>query len=252
MASSPEHEEWSASLDRLAENLGYRFRDRSGLETAVVHRSYLHENPAAVAADNERLEFLGDAVLQLIVSDLLMKRFPDAQEGLLSRLRASAVNEQQLAELAKSVRLGECLLLGHGEDLSGGRTKVSILADAMEALIAAVYVDGGFNVAAAVVERLYEPFLAGIETSEPWRDFKGALQEWSRSRFGEMPRYEVVAETGPDHDKTFEVRLSVGGMEVRASGRSKKEAEQNAAHAVLKDLEANREAPAEGQHGRQG
>ncbi|HOG16663.1 MAG TPA: ribonuclease III [Syntrophales bacterium] len=251
MASWSENEEWRAGIDRLSENLDYRFRDRSRLETAVVHRSFLHENPGAVAADNERLEFLGDAVLQLVVSDLLMKRFPDAQEGLLSRLRASAVNEQQLAELAKSIRLGDCLLLGRGEDLSGGRTKISILADAMEALIGAVYSDGGFGTASAVVGRLYEPFLAGIETSEPWRDFKGALQEWSRIRFGEMPRYEVAGETGPDHDKTFEVKLSVGDREVRASGRSKKEAEQNAARRVLKDLEAGGETQGKGDHGRQ-
>ena len=251
MAGSSETEERREGLDRLAENLACRFRDPSLLAIAVIHRSYLHENPGAAAGNNERLEFLGDAVLQLVVSDLLMKRFPDAKEGLLSRLRASAVNEHQLAELATALRLGEHLRLGRGEDLSGGRTKASILADAMEALIAAVYIGGGFGAAASAVGRLYEPFLADLETSEPWRDFKGALQERSRSLLGEMPCYEVVGEAGPDHDKTFEVRLRVGTLDVHASGRSKKEAEQNAARKALPALESEGESKAGNDHGQQ-
>jgi len=215
--------------------LDYHFRDVSLLDTALTHRSYVNENPAEADHDNERLEFLGDAVLELCISDLLMKHFPAYQEGQLSQLRAAIVNEQPLAGLAKSFHLGDYLLLGKGEEASGGRTKPSLLADAFEAVIAAIFLDGGFEKAAALIRRLFTPL---IEEGCTYRDYKTTVQQMSQHAFKETPRYTLIHEYGPDHDKTFEIQISLAErIQATGIGKNKKEAEQRAAEQAIRILE---------------
>ena len=221
----------------LLQKLGYSFRDEGLCEMALTHKSWLNERPLEKRTDNERLEFLGDAVIALVVSDLLMRRFPDHPEGELSKKRAAMVNEAGLAEVAESLSLGQWIFLGRGEEQAGGRQKRSILADAFEALVGAVYRDGGFQAAYHVAEGLFERALAGAGTAAD-RDFKSRLQEISQARLHLAPTYTVIAQEGPDHDKTFEVAIFLGGREYgRAQGKSKKEAQQNAAARALVALQ---------------
>jgi ribonuclease-3 len=215
--------------DTLEALIGHTFAERRLLETALRHSSWCNEHPDAGRADNERFEFLGDAVLDLVVGHRLMERFPDLREGQLSVTRAQVVSEAGLAEVAAQLGLGEWLKLGKGEDKSGGRSKPSILADVFEALIAAVYLDGGFPAAWTLVGRLLS---ARIETVElkGFYDFKTRLQEFCQAHLKSTPTYRVLAEVGPDHDKRFVVSVTLGNREWgRAAGRSKKEAEQMAA-----------------------
>jgi ribonuclease III len=221
----------------LEETLGYPFRDQALCETALTHKSWINETHQEHRSDNERLEFLGDAVLALVVSDLLMKHFPQHPEGELSKTRAAMVNEAGLARVAEALSIGQWIFLGRGEEQAGGRQKRSILSDAVEALIGAVYVDGGFTAAFGVAERLFRPVLADAE-AVAGRDFKSRLQEISQGRFQLAPTYEVISQQGPDHDKTFEVAILLGEKEYgRARGKSKKEAQQNAAALALTILE---------------
>lgn len=230
-------EQRTASLRQLQEALGYRFADPALLDNALTHRSFINETPAHPCRDNERLEFLGDAVLELIVTDLLMRRCPDAAEGELSRRRSSVVNERPLADLARLFGLGERLLLGRGEEASGGRSKPSLLANAFESIVAAIYLDAGFDRTAAVVERWLEPLIATGE-AVLYRDFKTAAQELCQSRFGQFPRYGLLAESGPDHDKRFETGLFIGErLLATGTGKSKKEAEQGAARRAIAALQ---------------
>lgn len=211
--------------------LGYSFGDRSLLEQALRHASYCNESQRREIklADNQRLEFLGDAVLSLTVSQRLMARFPDAHEGELSVTRAQVVSEEGLSEVAKQLGFGDWLLLGKGEEKSGGRGKPKILADAFEAIVAAVYLDGGFDAANQLVERLLTGRIHGAEIKN-FYDFKTRLQETSQARLKATPTYRVVQELGPDHDKRFVVAVTIGNDEwARAVGKSKKEAEQMAA-----------------------
>jgi ribonuclease-3 len=211
-------------LERL---LGYQFTREELLERALTHRSYANENRAG--ADNEKLEFLGDAVLDLVVGHLLMTTFPSLSEGELSVTRAQVVSEAGLSELAADLGLGEFLRLGRGEERTGGRSKPSLLADAFEAVIAAVYLDGGFDAARQLVDRLLSRRLSAIDTSG-FHDFKTRLQESAQAKLKSTPEYRVVGEAGPDHDKTFEVAVHIKDREwARAAGKSKKEAEQRAA-----------------------
>ncbi len=229
-------EERMTALDHLQQMLPYSFRDDSLLDTALTHRSYVNENPSELRRDNERLEFLGDAVLELCISDLLMKNFPDYQEGPLSQLRAAIVNEQPLAEMAKSFGLGDYLLLGKGEEASGGRSKPSLLANTFEALIAAIYLDGGFEEAAALIRRLFTPLIE--EGYRTYRDYKTTVQQISQHAFKETPRYTLLQEYGPDHDKTFEIQLSIADrIQTTGTGKNKKEAEQRAAEQAIRILE---------------
>lgn len=225
------HPDPSALLDRLVAELGHTFRDRSLLIQALTHRSFVNENDAPGVEDNERLEFLGDAVIDLVVSDELMTRNPAAREGALSRLRASMVDESALAKLARELDLGEALRLGRGEALSGGRDRSSLLADAFEALIAAVYLDGGFDAARGVLlRRLVFPDRSAVPPGDP----KTELQERLQAQRHLTPTYRVVGEDGPDHSKTFEVELLIdGAVMARAQGRTKKEAERTAAAVFL-------------------
>ena len=229
-------EERRTVLARFSEVLRYRFRNAALLDTALTHRSYVNENPMEACQDNERLEFLGDAVLELCISDMLMKQFPDYKEGQLSQLRASIVNEQPLAEMAKSFHLGDYLLLGKGEEISGGRSKPSLLANTLEALVAAIYLDGGFEETAAMIGRLFAPLIG--EGYRTYRDYKTTVQQITQHAFKETPRYTLISEQGPDHDKTFEVQISIADrIMTTGTGKNKKEAEQRAAEKAIQLLE---------------
>ncbi|MBW1740129.1 MAG: ribonuclease III [Deltaproteobacteria bacterium] len=224
-------------LSSLEDALGYRFKDIDLLRTALRHSSYVNEHRDPALKDNERLEFLGDAVLDLVISHLLMNHFPDHREGDLSRMRATIVNESQLAAVAHKLNLGQHLLLGKGEALSHGQEKRSILADTLEAVIAAVYLDGGIKAAFEVIERQFSQIIPQVGERLAAEDFKSRLQELVQVQFKTIPHYEVVAENGPDHDKTFEVRLSIGtSLTTHGTGKSKKAAEQAAACVALQKL----------------
>jgi ribonuclease-3 len=223
----------------LEGKIGYRFKDQKVLENALVHKSYVNENASAGLTNNQRLEFLGDAVLDLVISHLLMEKFPKLHEGELSMTRAEMVSEGAVADVAAGIALGEWLFLGRGEENTGGRHKPSLLADALEAMIAAVYLDGGFSAAFDVVSKLFVPRIAAIEEPPGFTDFKTRLQERAQALRKQTPRYEVTAERGPDHNKLFEVMVSIGGrIYSRQGGKSKKEAEQRAAAAALFLIEA--------------
>ncbi len=216
----------SGSLEAM---LGYTFRNRALLEQALRHASWCNEHASEQLEDNERLEFLGDAVLDLVVGHKLMTRFPQLREGELSVTRAQVVSEAGLSEVAAQLGIGQWLTLGKGEEKSGGRTKPSILADVFEAILAAVYLDGGFTAAVEMVERLLHERIETVEF-KGFYDFKTRLQETSQARLKATPTYRVVQEIGPDHDKRFVVAVTIADDEwARAVGRSKKEAEQMAA-----------------------
>ncbi|NNE75311.1 MAG: ribonuclease III [Acidimicrobiales bacterium] len=223
-------------LAALADRVGHCFADLRHLELAVTHRSFCAENTGVES--NERLEFLGDSVLGLIVTDELYRRYPDAPEGELAKARAALVNSPTLAELAAAVQIGDALRLGRGEDASGGRAKPSILADAMEAVIGAVYLDGGLDAARTFVLPALEPHMTATEADGPGaNDFKTRLQERVAALGLEPPQYEIEAE-GPDHDKRFHATVHIGGEQRgHGSGTSKKQAEQAAAEAAIDRVE---------------
>ena len=224
-----------AGLERA---LGYKFNDPSFLECALTHRSFANENPDLMVQDNERFEFLGDAVLTLCITDMLMKKFPECTEGDLSKIRSSIVNERPLAGIARELRIGDYLLLGKGEDISGGRSKSSLLANALEAIIAAVYCDKGFAGAFDFIGKRFHPLLETGVANVLYRDYKTSLQETTQNLFRVIPRYSVIREFGPDHDKVFQVRVSIGDVVSTAGlGRNKKEAEQRAARKALEAID---------------
>jgi ribonuclease III len=213
----------------LEEVLGYPFKDRALLEQALRHPSWCNEQGEPRPDDNERLEFLGDAVLDLVVSHRVMTRFPKAHEGDLSVTRQQVVSEAALSEVGRKLDIGKWILLGKGEEKSGGREKPKILADMFEALIGAVYLDGGYPCAWEVVDRVLGSKIAIVELKN-FFDFKTRLQETAQARLKATPTYRVVQEIGPDHDKRFVVAVTIGEDEwARAVGKSKKEAEQMAA-----------------------
>ena len=222
---------------RLEGKLGYSFGDRSVLIQALTHTSYGHENNQSQSLafrDNERLEFLGDAVLDLVITDLLLESFPNAPEGRLSKMRAAIVNEKTLADIALSLGLNECVLLGKGEERTGGNQKPSILSCTFEALIAAIYLDGGIASVFSVVRNLFESFLECESDFVLCRDHKTQYQEFVQAKKKSTPTYHLHRSFGPDHAKTFEVEVKVNGKVTgRATGSSKKEAEQNAARVAL-------------------
>jgi ribonuclease-3 len=221
----------------LEARLGLRFAARDLALAAVTHKSYVNEHRGEALADNERLEFLGDAVIDLAVSHRLMERFPEAREGELSKMRAAVVDEQGLSEMARALDLGSLLRLGRGEELTGGRQKASLLADAMEAVVAAVYLGDGLPPVHAIIDRFLGEAFARATAGTLDRDFKTQLQELAQSRLRATPRYRVIAEHGPDHSKTFEVETDLRGEVMgRGAGRSKKDAEQAAAKLALDAL----------------
>ncbi len=225
-------------LDRA---LGVRFRDRALCEVALTHRSYAFERGLEV--NNERLEFLGDAVLGLVVTDMAYREFPEMTEGELAKLRAAIVNMGALAEVARDLGLGRFVLLGKGEELSGGRDKASILADVLEALIGAIYLDRGLETARRLIERLFRPRMVAYVRGEGERDYKTILQELAAAELRTLPEYRI-SERGPDHEKEFTATVYLAGEPLGTGvGRSKKEAEQQAAHEAYRRLS---ERPAEG------
>ena len=225
-------------LKNFEEIISYTFNDISLLDNALTHRSYANENQELSCRDNERLEFLGDAVLELCISDILMKKFPDYTEGQLSKLRAFLVNEQALTDLAKKFNLGDFLLLGKGEESSGGRTKNSILSNTFEAVIAAIYVDSGYEEIYELTNDLFRPLIENGFDETIYRDYKTYVQEISQNRFKVIPEYTLIHEYGPDHDKIFQIELSISDiLTTTGIGKNKKDAEQQAAKKALEELE---------------
>jgi ribonuclease-3 len=225
-------------FEPLQQAIGYRFRDRGLLEHAMTHTSRANEDVSGGVRDNESMEFLGDAVLGFVVADVLFRDFPEFDEGQKSKMKASLVSTATLAQQAERLDLGEHMLLGRGEEKTGGRRKQALLADSYEALIAAIYLDGGVEPARAFIVREFGPLIAearrmGVSD----RDYKSALQELVQSRELPLPEYRLVGSIGPDHRKLFQVEVIVRGERIGdATGRSKKEAEQEAARAALEKL----------------
>jgi ribonuclease III len=225
-------------LKELEKKLGVRFWNRLFLKRALTHKSYANERKWGGTYHNERLEFLGDAVLELVVSHTLMECYPDAPEGELSKLRAAMVNEKTLASMARSLGLGERLYLGKGEEMGLGREKNSLLSDAYEAILGALYLDRGFKRAFKVVQKHARDLLARVNETDFYKDYKTELQEASQNLFKTVPKYRLVEESGPDHDKTFKVNILIQSEVYGVgTGKSKKDAEQHAAREALEALE---------------
>jgi ribonuclease-3 len=229
------------SFEPLEVAIGYRFKDRGLLEHALTHRSRVHEDASGGVFDNESLEFLGDAILGFVVADMLFHEFPQHNEGQKSKLRASIVSASSLARLGERINLGSFLILGRGEEKTGGRRKHALIADSYEALIAAIYLDGGLEPARSFVERQFGELIVEARRSGAvaafTADYKSALQEWLQSHDRGLPVYRLVAEIGPAHHRRFEVEVLVGGEpQARAEGRSKKAAAQAAAQQALERM----------------
>ena len=228
-------------LSRLEEELGYHFKNPALLVRGLTHVSYERQKSEG---HNEVLEFLGDAVLDLAVSDLLILGNPDKSEGVLSKMRAALVNSTVLAEKAARLNLGSLLRIGKGEELSSGRSKPSILAGAFEAVLGAIYQDGGYEPAHRVVERYFGADVTGKKLGQ--HDYKTRLQEISQMLFGAPPVYRIVSETGPDHEKFFVTEITLGGKVLgKGEGRSKKQSEQEAAKHALHELQQSGEKAAQ-------
>ena len=223
---------------KLEKKLNYTFRDRGLLSEALSHSSYANEHRSAGLKSNERLEFLGDSVLGFVTAEFLFAQHPDLPEGDLTRIRAALVCEQSLFEVAQKLDLGRYLKLGRGEEAGGGRKRISILADATEAVFAAVYLDGGIGAASQLIHRVLLDAEREEAVEERRRDYKTALQELVQRTPGRAITYQLVEETGPDHCRVFVMEVSVDGQAAgRGEGRSKKEAEQAAARAALEAME---------------
>jgi len=216
---------------QLQESLGYQFRDEKLITEALTHRSYSKN------FNNERLEYLGDAVLDLIVGEYLFHLFPDAEEGVLSKLRAALVNEEAFTKLAKRLNLGKYLFLSPAEENNNGREKPSILSSAFEALIGAIYLEAGFDKAKEIALRLLKEEYPEIKPEELLKDYKTTLQEITQAHFGVVPEYRLISATGPDHRKEFEIGVYIHDKEyARAKGRSKKAAQQEGAKLTIERL----------------
>ncbi len=224
-------------MHTLEKKLGYTFKEPRLLENALYHSSYANEHRSLGMGSNERLEFLGDAVLGVVTAEYLFRRHPDLPEGDLTRLRAALVCEESLYEVAQSLELGSYLKLGHGEELGGGRQRPSILADATESVFAAVFLDGGMEEAKALIHRVLLDKEREEAVEERRRDYKTELQELVQRKSGQTLSYEMLSASGPDHAKVFEAAVLLNGQQFSVGqGRSKKEAEQSAAHAALQKL----------------
>jgi ribonuclease-3 len=221
-------------LDDLQSRLGYRFKDLRHLESALTHRSM-------GSSHNERLEFLGDSIVNFVVAEALFRRYPEAQEGKLTRMRASLVRGQSLSQLARRLQLGETIRLGSGERKSGGRRRDSILADAMEAVIGAIFLDSGMAACQSCITTWFESELASVNPNQVDKDPKTALQEWLQREKKELPVYRVLEVLGPAHQQTFRVQVQVDGLDQYplGTGASRREAEQAAAADALSQLSAS-------------
>jgi ribonuclease-3 len=235
---------FGTELEPLEKRIGYSFRDRGLLEHALTHRSRVHEDASGGVFDNESMEFLGDSVLGFVIADMLFRQFPQHNEGQKSKLKASIVSATALARLAERLGLGEFLILGRGEEKTGGRRKHAIIADCYEALIAAIYLDGGIVPAQGFIRRQFQDLIddarrGGVHAAFT-EDYKSALQEWLQRAGRGLPEYRLAAEIGPAHRRRFEVEIVVGGEVIaKAEGKSKKEAAQIAAKAALTSLHAS-------------
>ncbi|NOZ68475.1 MAG: ribonuclease III [Deferribacteres bacterium] len=227
----------SEDLAALEKSLGYTFKKKSRLREALTHKSYAHENQKKPIPFNERMEFLGDAVLELIISEYFFLSFPDYTEADLSKIKAYIVQEPTLAETARNLNIGAYLLLGKGEEMTGGREKASLLADAFEAVLAAIYLDGGYKKARDFVLRHLTDKIDELAEEDFIFDFKTRLQEVSQARFGVLPEYITHKEEGPEHRKVFEVKVYINDTFWGAGrGKTKKAAAQKAAEAGLKKI----------------
>nr|HID14062.1 ribonuclease III [Anaerolineae bacterium] len=224
-------------LRTIQQALGHRFRDLNLLLRALTHPSYVNEHPEDATGDNQRLEFLGDAVLDFVAGAWVYRRYPDFDEGRMTRLRAALVRTKTLARLARQVGIGKALRLGHGEEEAGGRERDANLCDAFEAVVGALYLDGGLPAVEAFVEPLIGPVAEATLAAEADWDAKSRLQEWSQAELGVTPRYHIVTEKGPDHAKTFVAEVLLGKKVAgQGVGRSKQAAEQAAAQAAWETL----------------
>jgi len=227
-------------LNEFQQNIGYQFKQEALLRQALTHSSYAHEKNLKELMDNERLEFLGDAVLEVVSSEFLFKNHPEMNEGQMTKLRASLVCEQSLAACARELELGNFLLLGNGEDLTGGRERDSILSDAWEALIGAMYLDGGFT---SAKEFILKYVLTDIEHKKLFYDSKTMLQELIQNKYKQSLHYVLLSEDGPDHNKIFTVQAYMDDTPLlTGKGRTKKAAEQNAAYQSLLKFEQDDKA----------
>lgn len=226
-----------STLTELQEVIGFPFDDDSLLREALVHRSYLNENPSFPSADNQRLEFLGDALLDFVAGDYLYRRYPKMREGELTSLRAALVKEETLARFAQALGLGRYLYLGRGEEESGGRERPSLLADAFEALVGALYLDGGLKAAERFILPFLEPETEQIVAQGELRDYKSLFQEEAQRRFQSTPLYRTIDERGPDHNKVFTVEVLIEEKLCgRGEGTTKQAAEQEAARQALEKI----------------
>jgi ribonuclease-3 len=231
-----------SEYDDLHQQLGYSFHDLGHLRLALTHPSVAHEQSAPVQT-NQRLEFLGDAVLQLVLTGELYEKFPDFGEGPLTKARAQLVNRRSLAEQARQLNLGQHLIVSRGEELSGGRERLSALADTFEALLGAIFLDGGFGAARTFILRRFADSFGELSAIPTLDNPKGELQEFLQASSSEAPRYHVASSSGPDHDRVFECTVHHNGVELaRGQGKSKKAAESEAATAALRNLK-HRESP---------
>lgn len=218
------------NIEKLYKKLEYAFVKTDIIAEALRHSSYVNENKDLKLKDNERLEFLGDAVLDLAISHILMERFPDLREGELSKYRAAIVNENGLCKAARYLDLGEHILLGKGEEMTNGRAKSSILADALESVLGALYLDAGFDKTLVIITALFLPLIDTIKSKKTDNDYKSMLQEYTQEQLKILPEYILIEENGLPHDKIFRVAVKIGETPMAEGiGRSKKEAEQNAA-----------------------
>lgn len=234
--------EQQSSLAGLQRRLGYVFRDGTLLREALTHTSYAYEHGLTGLSSNERLEFLGDAVLELVVSQALFARYPECTEGTLTKMRAAVVNTEELADCARSIGLGGHILLSRGESDCDGANKKSILANTYEAVVAAIYLDSDLETVAAILSRHFEDRFRRVQLQGFYRDFKSRLQEYAQKRFAMLPEYEILTETGPDHGKTFMARVLIGETPYeRGVGSTKKAAQQDAARKTLSRLKGERQ-----------
>ena len=220
----------TADVSDFEERIGYRFQNVELIERALTHKSFSHEAKSDEVRHNETFEFLGDSVLGFVIGDLLFRRFPALDEGALSKMKAFLVSASSLAGKARMYEMGEVILLGVGEEKTGGRKKESLLANLFEAMIAAVYLDGGIDAARDLINRSFAEDIKAIDQQDLlFQDYKTALQELAQGRGLPLPEYTVVEEVGPDHDKRFIIEVKVGKLSARGEGSSKKEAQQQAA-----------------------
>lgn len=226
-------------LLQLEQLIGHAFQSQALLEQAMTHPSFLHENEEVYGRDYQRLEFLGDAILGMLLAEMLCIRYPDWEEGPLSQLRSRLAGQDVLADRARTLNLGEYIRLGRGEELSAGRDKDSILADVLEALVAALYLDAGLAVARSLIEKLFDGLAASPQTLMLGRDFKSELQEFLSSHGRSLPEYRLLDESGPPHDRQFYFQILIDGQPVgEGQGKSKKTAQQSAAAEALEKIQA--------------